>query len=210
VTESTRAGHYRVLSPALGIESAPPEAPQEPVSDPPSSLQIADFAGLYQSQFGFVWRSLQRLGVNLAELDDAVQEVFVVVYRRLDSFEGRSSLRGWLFGIAVRVASQRRRTARRRPEQALPPDLPASESSDPHEATENAQARRLVYALLEELDDDKRAVFVLAELEQMTAPEIAEILQLKLNTVYSRLRAARREFEAALLAHRSRDLGSEP
>jgi len=188
--------------------SSVPASPTE--SEPVEPINPGDFATIYQSEFGFVWRTLQRLGVEKSGLDDAVQEVFVVVYRRLEIYDGRSSLRSWLFGIALRVAGQRRRTARRRPEHALPVDLPAPECSDPHEFAENAEALRLVYALLDELEDDKRVVFMLAELEQMTAPEIAEVLGIKLNTVYSRLRAARRDFEAALAAHRAREPRSEP
>jgi RNA polymerase sigma-70 factor, ECF subfamily len=101
------------------------------------------------------------------------------------------------------VASQARRSAQRVAAHALPSDLAAPERDDPYEATVQAQARELVYQLLEELDDDKRAVFILAELEQMTVPEIAELLSIKVNTAYSRLRAARRGFDAALAARRT-------
>jgi RNA polymerase sigma-70 factor, ECF subfamily len=202
VTETRRAGQYRGVSPVPKAVPSPEPSLSEQADPAP------DFAAIYRDQFGFVWRTLRRFGVEPPSLDDAAQEVFVVVYRRLGDYDARSSLKSWLFGIASRVAAQRRRSARRRPEQALPADLPATAASDPHDATENAQALRLIYTLLDELDDDKRAVFVLAELEQLTAPEIAEVLEVKLNTVYSRLRAARRDFEAALAAHRGRDPGS--
>jgi RNA polymerase sigma-70 factor, ECF subfamily len=210
VTEPRRAGQYGGVAQLPRLAAPPTESgPEPPEGAPADPIKPPDFAGLYQSEFGFVWRTLQRLGVERPALDDAAQEVFVVVYRKLDGYDARTTVRSWLFGIALRVAGQRRRTARRRPEHALPVDLPAPEQHDPHGATENAQALRLVYALLDQLDDDKRAVFMLAELEQMTAPEIAEVLGIKLNTVYSRLRAARREFEAALAAYRARAPGSE-
>src|SRR5689334_11305277 len=162
------------------------------------------FDALYEAHFDFVWRSLRRLGVPEAQMDDAVQDVFLVVHRRLGGFEGRSSLKTWLFGIALKVASLHRRTAQRRRTEPLP-DEPIDASGLPADAlTEAADAARLVRELLDALDEDRRAVFVLAELEQMTAPEISSALGVNLNTVYSRLRLARRDFDAALARHRAR------
>jgi RNA polymerase sigma-70 factor (ECF subfamily) len=169
------------------------------VGDPPS------LEAIYEEHFDFVWRSLRRLGIPDAQLDDAVQDVFVVVHRRLGEFEGRSTLKTWLFGIALRVASVHRRTAARRPTEPLvedPPDQTANPLADA--LTEAAEAARLVRQLLEYLDEDRRAVFVLAELEEMTAPEISAALGVNLNTVYSRLRLARRDFDAALARYRAR------
>jgi RNA polymerase sigma-70 factor (ECF subfamily) len=174
-----------------------------------SDVPQLDFAEVYQNYFDFVWRSLRRVGVPNDHLDDATQEVFLIVHRRLEDFEPGSSIKAWLFAIVQRIASQSRRSARRHPEEPLPPDLPAS-TNDPHEATVQAHALRLVYQALDALDEEKRAVFVLAELEQMTAPEIAQALSLKLNTVYSRLRAARHKFEAALSSSQRRATRSRP
>jgi RNA polymerase sigma-70 factor, ECF subfamily len=207
VTDFPASGHFTRMLPAPGPGDVP-EAPAAP--DPQHALQHMDFAEVYRAHFDFVWRSLRRLGVPEPQLEDSAQEVFLVIHRRLSGFEGRSSLKSWIFGIVLRVASQARRTTRRRPEQALPADLVASERFDPHEATAQAQARELVYQLLEELDDEKRVVFILAELEQMTVPEIAEAIAVKVNTVYSRLRAARREFELALAARRAPDSRRQP
>ncbi len=156
-----------------------------------------DFDGIYDQTFDFVWRSLRRLGVPDAQIDDAAQDVFIVVHRRLGEFEGRSSVRTWVFGIALRVASDHRRALRRRgPHESLGDDVPGT-GADPQRAAERLEGLRLLDTVLDALDDDRRAVFVLAELEQLTAPEIAEALSVPLNTVYSRLRLAREDFERA-------------
>lgn len=165
---------------------------------------------MYEVHFEFVFRSARRLGVDPSAVDDVVQETFVVAHRRLEEFEGRSSLRTWLFGILRRVVRDHRRTARRKsPELAQGDrvDLEAlrSREAGPHERAEEAEAVRILYALLDALDEDKREVFVLAELEQMRVPEIAEAIDLNVNTVYTRLRAARRLFEKAVAELRSRD-----
>jgi RNA polymerase sigma-70 factor (ECF subfamily) len=139
-------------------------------------------------------------------VDDVVQEVFVVAHRRLSSFEGRSSVKTWLFGILIRVVSDYRRTLRRKGGLAPLPEVLVDEAGEHPEAlAERKQKVRVLHDLLDELDDDKRAVFVLAELEQMTAPEIVEALGVNLNTVYSRLRAARKGFDAALRRYRARE-----
>ena len=168
---------------------------------------------IYDEYFGFVWRNLRRLGVPEATLDDAAQDVFLVVFRRWGDFEGRSSVRTWLFGIVLRVARDQRKQAQRRRRRlvfldeladnqapktpdALGPDALATQ----HEAT------RLLHSLLEQLEASRRAVFILVELEQMSVPEAAESLGWKLNTAYARLRAARQTFEAALARHRARNL----
>lgn len=163
----------------------------------------ASFAALYESEFGYVWRNLRRLGVSDAQLDDATQDVFLVVYRRLGDFESRSKIRTWIFGIVLRVASTYRRTAQRRRTEPLDDHVVESASST-EDLTERAEAGRLLRRLLDELDDERRAVFVLAELEQMTAPEVAASLGVNLNTVYSRLRSARRDINAALERLRTR------
>ncbi|MFO0762546.1 MAG: sigma-70 family RNA polymerase sigma factor [Byssovorax sp.] len=184
----------------------------EPAKRPSAAELAVDFEAIYEDHFDFVWRNLRRLGVQEAQLDDAAQEVFLVVHRRLAEFEGRSSLKTWLFGILVRVAGDCRRAVRRKSPHARSPggavdaDSVADEAAESaHDRTARSEAVRLLHRLLDELDDDKRAVFVLAELEQMSAPEIAESLGQNLNTIYARLRAARREFEQAALRERARD-----
>jgi len=161
-----------------------------------------DLADVYEGHFDFVWRSARRLGVQAPQLEDVVQEVFIVAHRRLPAFEGRASLKTWLFGITRRVVRDHFRSARRKPLELLGEREPV----DPHAADAEAQlvaleGVRLLHALLAQLDQDKREVFVLAELEQMSAPEIAQALEQNLNTVYARLRAARQAFDQALGRH---------
>ncbi len=160
------------------------------------------FERLYNAHFDFVWRSLRRLGVPEASVDDALQDVFVVVHRRLGEFGGHSSIKTWLFGIALRVTSDYRRTLRRKGGHEPLDEAVADPAPGPQEKAANAEMLALLDRALDLLDDDRRAVFVLAELEQMSAPEIAEALGTKLNTVYSRLRLARQDFERALVTLR--------
>ncbi|HEY3495189.1 MAG TPA: sigma-70 family RNA polymerase sigma factor [Polyangiaceae bacterium] len=162
------------------------------------------FEAVYAENAEFVWRSLARLGVPESTLPDALQEVFLVAYTKLGEFEGRSSVRTWLFGIAMRVASRAARQRRRRPVEPLPDTLPADPRDIPFEAAARSEAVVVLYRLLDELSPDQRAVFVLVELEQMSVPEAAEAVQANLNTVTSRLKTARKKFEAGLRRHRAK------
>jgi len=163
-----------------------------------------DFTTVYDEHFAFVWRSLRRLGVPDRLLDDAAQDVFIVVHRRLDGFEGRSSIKSWLFGIARRVAhDHRRRVGRKERTEELRETTADPRGATPAHDAERAEAVRVLHEILAGLDDDKREVFVLAELEQMTVPEIAEAIGINLNTAYSRLRAARLAFDAAVQRRRA-------
>jgi RNA polymerase sigma-70 factor (ECF subfamily) len=155
----------------------------------------ARLSAIYSEHFEFVWRSLRRLGAPEHALEDATQDVFLVAARRLDEFEGRSSIRTWLFGIAMRVVRTQRRTAWRH--QRKVDALAAAPRDAPGDPIAQRDAQRLLVTLLAELDDDKRAVYVLAELEGMTVVEIAEGLGANVNTIYTRLRAARQQLHAA-------------
>lgn len=163
-----------------------------------SDLRAMEFDAVYREHFAFVWRSLRRLGVAPAQLDDAAQDVFLVVHRRLADFEGRSTVKTWLFGIALRVARDHRRRARRDAPSETAPDELRSPGASPHDALERTEAARMLDKLLESIDEDRRPVFILTELEGIAAPEIAAVLGIPLNTVYSRLRLAREEFEKAV------------
>lgn len=166
---------------------------------------VLELEDVYRTFFPFVWRSAKRLGVRDASLDDVVQEVFVVVHRRLATFEGRSSLKTWLFGITLRIVRDHRRSARRKdPGCEIDPDTLARPGG-PSDDMEKAEAVRLLHTLLDQLEDERREVFVMADLEQMAMPEIADALGINVNTGYARLRAARQDFEQALARHRARD-----
>jgi RNA polymerase sigma-70 factor, ECF subfamily len=171
------------------------------------------FEGIYEQHVDFVWRSARRLGVDELAADDVVQQVFLVVHRRLGEFEGRSSLKTWLFSILLHVAREHRRGLRRKSphwaHEPVDPDLIADGTANPHEALARMEAWRTIDELLETLEGDKRVVFVMAELEEMTAQEISEATGLAPKVVYSRLRAARTDFERAAAAMRRRALGRD-
>ncbi len=169
-----------------------------------------DWSRFYDEHFDFVWRTLRRLGVPLASLEDAAQEVFVVAFRRQGEFEGRSSVKTWLFGIAWNRARELARLARRRPEELLDDVAVLGAEPDQERAAMRTEALRFVYRVLDELTPERRAVLVMAEVEEMTAPEMAEVLSIPLNTVYSRVRLARRDFESALKRCRARERGRRP
>lgn len=175
------------------------------------------FNELYDAHFAFVWRSARRLGTPTATLDDVVQEIFIVAHRRLPEFEGRSSLKTWLFAIVLNVVRAHRRMLRAKHPHAIRGDADAPADADriaadaasaPDEIVSRAEAAELLDSLLDRLDDDKRAVFVLAELEQMSVPEIATMLGVPLNTAYSRLRLARKAFASAAARVHARDTWS--
>jgi RNA polymerase sigma-70 factor, ECF subfamily len=175
----------------------------------PSDQAVAlDFDAVYAQNAGFVWRSLRLLGVPADALDDAVQEVFLVVHRRLGEFEGRSSVRTWLYAIARRIARNLRRGAGRRgaPE-SIVSDLADPAAGSPRELAEKAEAGRVLLDLMRCLSEEQREVFLLVEIEEMSVPEAAEALGTNLNTCYSRLRAARARFERELAARHRRDDG---
>jgi len=159
------------------------------------------FATVYEAHAAFVWRSLRRLGVREADLADICQDVFVVVHRKLGGFDGRSSIKTWLFGICLRTASDYRRRAHVQREDIMEqvPDqaVPAMQT----EALALRQARTLLDRILTGLDDDKRATFVLFELEQLPMADVAESMGCPLQTSYARLYAARRYVEEALAKH---------
>jgi len=181
-------------APTAGVESVLPRAVDAEAR--PTALTRADFPQLFASSTRFAWRVLARMGVAQSDVADVCQEVFVVVYRRLDDFDGRASPRSWIYGICVRVASEYRRR-RRAPPELLGGDVP--EVHNPAEqatALDRKRARELLQEALEELDDDKRAVFVLYEIEELTMTEVSEALGVPVQTAYSRLHAARKTVSA--------------
>jgi len=158
---------------------------------------------IYAEHAKFVWRNLRRLGVPATGIEDAVQDVFLVIHRQLPEFAGRSSLRTWIFGIVLRVASRQRERLRNNqqrytsmPGEAL--DVITANEQGPLDLLIERQAADLVYGVLDEMDEEKRTILVMVELEQMSVVEAAEVLEIKLNTAYTRLRLARIALEANL------------
>ncbi len=162
---------------------------------------VLDVAELHDEYADFVWRSLQRLGVAPGNLEDALQDVFVVVHRRLDSYDGTSKISTWLFGICLRVASAHRKRAYLKHELG-PLDLADRADdralADPEQTTLRREAERRLEQALATMDLERRAVFVMFEIEGMPAAAIAEILGIPKGTVHSRLHKARAEFTLAL------------
>ena len=174
----------------LASEEAMPGARE--VSDAPLSLEA-----LYAAEGRFVWSSLARLGVAAKDLEDQLQEVFVVVHRQHTGFRGDAAVRTWLFQICRRVAANYRKRASTRREELFTPTSaePRAPEGGPERAAMEGEARGQLLAMLEEMDMDKRAVFVMFEVELMPALEIAAIVGAPLATVYSRLAAARKIFD---------------
>lgn len=144
----------------------------------------------------YIWRALRHLGVADADVEDICQEVFLTAHKKLPEFEGRSTLRTWLYGICLRHASDYRRKAYVRKERAWEEPPEPSESTRPADHAVS-DARRQLASLLAGLDDDKRDVVVLYELEGFTMKEIAEIVGCPLQTAYSRLHAGRERLALA-------------
>jgi RNA polymerase sigma-70 factor (ECF subfamily) len=171
-----------------------------------------DVTSIHEAHADFVWRSLQRLGVREADLADALQEVFVVVHRRLGSFDGTSRMTTWLFGICLRVASSWRRRAWRRHEQVGSEEqvhARRDSSPGPDEVAAVREARRVLDRILGRMDLDKRAVFAMFEIDGMGCEQIAAILDVPVGTVYSRLHAARKAFRDALARERRMSGGGD-
>lgn len=198
------------------MASLSPTAEQDP---PEVATSVSAEVGprqLFDSHLSFVWRNLRRLGVPESAVEDAAQDVFLVVHRRWDTWRPeRSALETWLFGIVLRVAHNHRRAQRRRLMWFLP-----SHEQDAREAASTADgpvelvSRREVVAIferaVERIDQDKRAVFLMVDVEQMSVPEAARALDINLNTAYWRLRKARMAFRHALARLRTHENDVDP
>jgi len=169
------------------------------------------FGDIFDAHAEFVGRALRCLGVNERDLADACQEVFLVAHARLAEFEGRASIRTWLYAICVRRAlTHRRGVARRREDAVAEPPEPAvlvTSASTPEREVERARAVGMALEILDSLDEEKRAVFVLYEVEQLSMPEIAAAVACPLQTAYSRLYAARRDVARELVKRRRESAG---
>jgi len=166
-----------------------------PASAPEADAARPRFSDLYANHFDFVWRSLRHLGVLEPALDDAVQEVWLTVHRRLDSFEARSAASTWLFGIALNVArSHRRGRQRAGAAEPLPEDV-ASDRPDPERVLVGQDAWQQVQRFLDTLTELQRAIFICALIETLSPAETALAVGLDVQIVYRRVRALRRGFQ---------------
>jgi RNA polymerase sigma-70 factor (ECF subfamily) len=173
---------------------------------PALRAEALDVARLHAEHASFVWATLQRLGVRDADLEDMLQEVFVVVHKRLHTYDPSARATAWLFGIAVRVAAGYRRRAYRRHEQTVDPfPEPSCEGTGPEASASVLQARRRLEAILDELDLEKRALFVMFEIDELPCEDIAATFGVPVGTIHSRLHAARQAFAKILARHQARD-----
>lgn len=160
-------------------------------------------AAVYRRHADFVWRVVRRFGIPDAVVEDVMHDVFLVVHRRLHEFDGRAAMTTWLYNIARGVASNYRRGHTREEARLRLIEPHAGASLDPEGTAERREAAAFVRAFVASLDDDRRQVFELAVLEAMPIPQVAEACGINVNTAYSRLRSARKLFQAAALRHRS-------
>jgi RNA polymerase sigma-70 factor (ECF subfamily) len=183
------------------------------VTDPPRDSRLkseAGFKAVFEAEFGYVWNTLRRLGVRAADLPDLTHDVFVTFHRTLDKYDAARPLRPWLFGIAFRSASDYRRLARHRREELDSSPDPPDSTPDAERLAALREARSLVLCALERMEHDRRAVFVMHEIDGVGMPEIAAALEIPLNTGYSRLRLARSEFARAVAELGGVEKGGDP
>jgi RNA polymerase sigma-70 factor (ECF subfamily) len=180
--------------------AAQPSCQQQPSSGT-TALTRPSLAEFYAQHFRYVWRCLRSLGVRDWALDDTIQDLFLIVEKKLPDFDGQVSATTWLYAIAIRVARRHKERAYRDLRRHAPEEALDQQSVGHARDTSNAEHNerlRLAGLALESLDEDKREVFVLSQIEQLSAPEIAAIIGIPLNTVYSRLRASRAAFAAEI------------
>lgn len=185
-------------SAALRVGPAPDAGPGSAGAGSPERVaaEHARLRRMLDESFDFIWRSLRRFGLSDDRADDAAQQVFIIASRKLDMIRPESE-RSFLFGTAMRVASDLRRSAvsRREIAHADPAGDLADTSTSPDELIDQRRARETLDGVLDAMDEDLRAVFVLFELEEMPTAEIATLLAIPPGTVASRLRRAREDFE---------------
>ncbi|MGE0789076.1 MAG: RNA polymerase sigma factor [Sandaracinaceae bacterium] len=163
-----------------------------------TAVDHLDLDAVYEAHADFAWRSLARLGVADRDLADLLQEVFLVVHRRRADYDAGRPVRAWIWGICLGLARNYRRRAFRRLERLMDRDVDSVDARLPDAEVESRRARERGLRMLEALDPEKRAVFVMFEVEGLSGREIAEQLGVPVGTVHSRLHAARRELTDAL------------
>jgi RNA polymerase sigma-70 factor, ECF subfamily len=169
---------------------------------------LVDLRLVYDRNAEFLWKSLYRLGVAEVDLPDVMQEVLLVLHRKLDRYDGSCRITSFLFGICLRVAATSRRTKQRRREDLVDANQYLADwtsTDNPERALAEAEMRGKLDEALDELTPEKRAVFVMYELEEIPCADIARLLDIPKGTVHSRLNSARAEFKAAFEQIETRD-----
>jgi RNA polymerase sigma-70 factor, ECF subfamily len=194
-----------------GHNAAVPAQGRPGQHEPGSSVaptNVLSFESLYQQYFDFVWSLTRRFGVSPASADDVVQEIFMVIHSKFQDLRQPESLRSWIYSVVRRTASDHHRAQRSKLQSgsayAFELDVRHPVAQTPADLVEQSQQVKRLWTLLEAIDLPKREVFILAELEELTVPEIAEALEIPLNTAYSRLRTARQQFEEGLAREAAR------
>jgi RNA polymerase sigma-70 factor, ECF subfamily len=193
------AGHHSSAHALAVLEN-------ENVDPGTASATVPSFQAVYARYFEFVWASARRLGVGASAIDDVVQDVFIAIHGSLHTLQRPEALKSWLYSVTRRTVSNHHRAARARGGKGntVVDDELESTQPTPFEVTEKNSELQLLANLLAELDEPKREVFALVEIEEMSVPEVADALEIPVNTAYSRLRAARLAFEAAVARHDAR------
>ena len=177
-----------------------PSREQIPIGTMPVDPTEDEFRSIFNAEVAYVWNALRRFGVRAEDVEDVAHNVWVIVHRKLGELDRSRPIRPWLLAISFRAAAADRRLAHKRhevPESDDDREI-ASEALAPDEELAAKRAHRLVFSALDALDLDRRAVFVMHEMDERPMKEIAEALDIPLNTGYSRLRLAREEFDAAI------------
>jgi len=197
------ATHSNVEETHTGAETA--SLPVRGIRSDTAVFEVPEFDVVYEAHFTFVWRLVCRLGADDA-VEDLVQQVFLVAHRKLAEFQGRSSIRTWLYTITRHVVKDHFRSLRRKPEMSsIEETFLAASGPGPDEHAQQRQDLALLRRILDTMDDRKREVFVLVEMEGFAIPEIAAALHVNENTLYARLRSARQHFNSAVEEYGKRE-----
>jgi len=175
-----------------GAGTAPPPRPLE-------------FKAVYEEEFDYVWDALRSLGIRERDLEDLTHDVFLKVFNRLGTYDPTRPLRPWIFGVAFRVASDFRRLARHQHEAGSSPYDSPDHGTRPDNLAAARQELRIVLAALDSLDIERRAVFVMHEINDHSMRELSENLDVPISKLYDRLRSARAEFSEAVRRLMKRD-----
>jgi RNA polymerase sigma-70 factor, ECF subfamily len=187
VTDPLNSPQFEAMEPAR-IHEPPVEA----------ITQRPNFTTIFDQHFDYVWFTLKRFGVAERDLEDVAHETFIHVFQQLDRYDASRPIRPWLFGFAYRKAADYRRLARHRVERLAEPSDQADQTPSAAERAASRQTLDRVWEALQQLELDRRAVFVLHDVEGYSIPEVADALSIPLNTAYSRLRLAREQFAKAV------------